>query len=50
MGKSREPELALRAKPVLDSGLMYSQSSIFFIAPRIALRSRLLALTLLLRR
>jgi len=45
-----KPELALRAKPVLNSRHMYSQLSTLFIAPRIALRSRLLALTLLLRR
>ena len=50
MGSSPKPELALRAKPVLDSRLMYSQSSTLFVAPRTALRSRLLALTLLLRR
>jgi hypothetical protein len=50
MAASPKLELALRAKPVLDSLAMYSQSSTLFTAPRIALRSRLLALTLLLRR
>jgi hypothetical protein len=50
MGRRGERELALCAEPVLDSCHMYSTSSTLFIDTRTALRSRSLALTLLLRR